>query len=532
MSDDKELVRKNSDVPSTTPPRQPAYPAEARQGGAAAPGAPQDANTIDYREIGATGLRRFSGFIYEEFLPELTGWQGIQVYTEMKKNDATVGAILNAIKILCRKVKWFADPASQEPDDLVAAEFLETCLNDMSQTWIDTVDEILSMLEYGYAPHEIVYKRRCGDVLDPSMRSKYSDGRIGWRKLPIRSQDTIYRWDFDDHGGIRGVEQLAPPHYYHVVIPVEKLLLFRTTIAKNNPEGQSILRTAYRSWYVKKNIENIEAIGVERDLAGLPMAFVPSELLSRNASIDQKNLLAAIRDIVVNVRRNAQEGMVFPQAYDQVSGKPLYDFKLLSTGGARQFDTTAVINRYDQRIAMTCLADFLLLGMDKVGSFALSSVKTNLFSTAIGAYLDIICDVMNRFAIPRLFALNPDMEISDYPKIKHGDLGAVDLNELGSYIQKLSQSGMPLFPNNELEKHLMEIAGMPVGAMADPEKPNFEVDTSARADRPPVEIPASDKQMPTEGGISDRTPVDGAPKPATVVTNASGDTETNSGRRP
>ena len=190
---------------------------------------------IDFRQVGATGLRRFSGFIYEEFLHELTGWKGIKVYQEMGDNDCTAGAVLFAIDKLVRRVPWRTQPASQNPHDIEAADFIETCMNDMDNTWIDTISEIMSFVQYGHSLHEIVYKRRCGDNFDPSMRSKYNDGRIGWRGTPIRSQDTLYRWQFDDHGGIQGVEQLAPPHYYHVTIPVEKFLLFRTTVHKNTP---------------------------------------------------------------------------------------------------------------------------------------------------------------------------------------------------------------------------------------------------------------------------------------------------------
>lgn len=512
---DKERIAKNQ-TPGAAMSQQAAM-AQASSNG-------EPTQVLDFREVGATGLRRFSGFIYEEFLRELTGWQGIAVYKEMINNDATVFSVLFAIKMLCRRVKWFTEPATSGRDGDEAAEFLETCMNDMSQTWIDTIDEILSMLDYGYSVHELVYKRRCGDGLDPSMRSKYNDGRIGWRKMPIRSQDSIYRWQFDDHGGIQGVEQLAPPHYYHVTIPVEKMLLFRTTVQKNSPEGRSILRGAYKSWYSKKNIENIEGIGIERDLAGLPMAWVPPELLSQNASPDQKAILAAIKDMTINVRRNAQEGMIMPLMYDN-NGKQIYDFKLLSTGGSRQFDTNAVINRYDQRIAMTMMADFLLLGQDKVGSFALASSKTNLFSTAIGAFLDIIADVFNRYAIPRLFALN-DFDITDYPQIKHGDLGSVDLKELGTYIQTLSAAGMPLFPNADLEKHLLELAGMPTsGVMEVPDDAQIPIEAPNIMGENTLIVPALPVQTPSLGGINDRTPAEGQPPVVSPVTNAQGDTE-------
>ena len=480
---------------------------------------------IDYREVGASGLKRFSGFIFEEFLQELIGQKGVAVYKEMSSNDPTVSAVLFAIKMLCRRVPWRVEPASDHPNDVEAGEFVETCMNDMSQTWIDTVDEILSMLCYGYSVHEICYKRRCGDVFDPTMRSKYRDGRIGWRKLPIRSQDSIYRWQFDDHGGIQGVEQLAPPHYYHVTIPVEKMLLFRTTIEKNNPEGRSILRGAYRSWYMKKNIENIEAIGIERDLAGLPVALVPPEILSSGANQDQRNLLASIKDIVVNIRNDSQAGIVFPNAFDSVSGKSLFELKLLSTGGQRQFDTDKVVQRYDQRIAMTALADFILLGQDKVGSFALASSKTNLFSTAIGAFLDIICDVFNRYAIDRLFALN-DFEISDHPKITHGDLEAVDLKELGDYIQKLAASGYPLFPNLDLEKYLMKVANLPEPA-DELNEPEMQIESTTQSPEKVVEIPGVATQTPSNNLAANTTPVNQKPPVETVVTNENGNTEKN-----
>lgn len=473
----KERIAKNDDVAQRT--------------------ASDGSKVLDMNELGATGLRRFSGFIYDEFLPELVGWKGVAVYKEMSHNEPTIVAILFAIKMLIRRVKWFVDAASDEKGDREAAEFLETCMDDMAMTWGDVINEILTMLEYGFSVHEIVYKRRIGDVEDPRMRSKYCDGRIGWRRLSIRSQDTIYRWHFDDNGGITGVEQIAPPHYKNTLIPVEKMLLFRTTVEKNNPEGLSLLRGAYRPWYMKRSIENIEGIGIERDLAGLPMAFVPPELLSRNASASQQNLLAAIKNMTVNVRRNEQEGMVFPLEYDE-AGHQLYDFKLLSTGGSRQFDTNTVINRYDHRIAMTMLADFMLMGQEKVGSFALATSKTSLFTTSLGAFLDMVCEVFNRYAIPRLFALN-DFDLSDFPKLNHGDIGSVDLAELGTYLSQLTAAGMPLFPNPEVEKHFLEVAGIPSGWIDEQSEEHIAIENPLQggSDDPNTETRTSDVPSPT-----------------------------------
>ena len=129
------------------------------------------------------------------------------------------------------------------------AEFVAGCMNDMSISWQDTINNILSMLVYGFSYHEIVYKRRSG-LQDDGNSSQFNDGRIGWRKLPMRSQDTVYEWNFDHSGGIEGMTQMNPiAGTGPVFIPIEKALLFRTTTKLNNPRGKSILRSAYTSWY-------------------------------------------------------------------------------------------------------------------------------------------------------------------------------------------------------------------------------------------------------------------------------------------
>lgn len=419
-----------------------------------------DDQRFSLEELGSTGLERYGGHIDEEFLPQLKGERGIRTYKEMRDNDPVVGAVLFAIDMLIRGVPWHVEPAGEKVEDLDAAEFLESCLQDMSSTWEETISEIMSFLVFGWSYHEIVYKQRQGDNRDPSKRSRYNDGRIGWRKIPIRSQDSLWEWKFDETGGIRGMVQQPPPHYRQVFIPIEKALLFRTSNQKGNPEGRSVLRNAYRPWYFKKHIEEIEGIGIERDLAGLPIAWVPPELLSRSAAPEDRALLAEIKKIIRNVRRDEQEGVIFPLMYDSETNQKLYDFNLLSSGGTRQFDTDKIIQRYDQRIAMTVLADFILLGHEKVGSFSLASSKTDLFATALGAWLDGIAAVFNRNAIPRLFQIN-GMQLENLPQLVHGDIETPDLTEIGDYITKLAGTGMELFPDPILEEKLRSFAKLP-----------------------------------------------------------------------
>jgi hypothetical protein len=411
-----------------------------------------------FLELGSTGLSRWAGNIYEEWLPDLQGQKAIKVYQEMRDNDPLIGAILFSIKMLCRQASWRVEAAGNTPGDKEAADFLDSCLYDMNISWQDTISEILSMLVFGWSYHEIVYKQRLGNSRDSTKHSKYNDGKIGWRKLPIRAQETLYEWVFDEDGGVRALKQMPPPDYWIREIPIEKALLFRTEAVKGSPEGKSILRNCYRPWYMKKNIETIEGIGIERDLAGLPIAWVPANIAAPSTD-QERQALQAFKDLVTKVRRDQQEGVVMPLTYNELGNK-LYDFTLLSTGSRRQFDTGAVIQRYNTQITQTVMADFIMLGTERVGSFALASSKTHLFAVAIGVYLDEIQGVFNTHAIPRLFALN-DFKVDNLPQLRHGDIEDVDLKELGDFIQKLAGAGAPLFPNDGLEKYLLDVAHLP-----------------------------------------------------------------------
>lgn len=413
-------------------------------------------------EIGASGLNRTAqGTVDEEFLRNLQGRDALSVFKEMSENDPVVGSVLFAIEMLIRQVEWRVDENSEAPNAEEDAQFLDEAKDDMSHSFADHISEVLTMLRYGWSWFEIVYKRRQGyqeeGARTPS--SRFDDGRIGWRKFAFRAQESLDRWDFDEGGGIRAMIQKPAPKYEELVIPIQKSLLFRTTTAKGSPEGRSILRSAYRPWFYKKGIEEIESLGIERDLVGLPMAEVDPAILADTATTEQKALLAAIEKIVRNVKRGKNEGVVWPVTYDD-RGNKMFDFKLLNSGGSRVFDTNSIIGRWDQRITMTTLADFILLGHEKVGSFALSSDKTDLFAVALGAWLDMIESVYNRWAVPRLFQLN-GMQTEHPPSLKHGDIETPPLDKLVAYIQGLVSAGVPLFPDDELEDWLRKVGGLP-----------------------------------------------------------------------
>lgn len=394
-------------------------------------------------ELGRSGLKIWAGTIDDEYLPDLRGARGRRVYREMADSDPIIGACLGTIAQYIQHVPVMVTARDESPEADDLREFIKTCLSEMAMTWAATLTEILSMLVYGWSLLEIVYSRR-------------ADGRYGWDMWSSRAQESLDSWQFDTSGRLAAFVQRPAPDFQQHVIPAERFLLFRPSTSRGNPEGRSLLRSAYVPWYYQKRIREIEGIGIERDLAGLPVMYLPPEVLADSTRAEP------YKDIVCNVRRDEQEGVLLPAAYD-AHGNKLYELTLLSTSGSRQFDTDRVLQRYQREIATSLLCDFVLLGHERVGSFALASSKTDVFALAVAAWLTSILSVINHDAIPRILALN-GLDTDLAPQLTHGDVETSDLGELGQYIQALAGSGMPLFPNAELEAHLLRVAQLPVPA--------------------------------------------------------------------
>lgn len=406
-------------------------------------------------EYGIAGFDFSGDFVRNDFIPQLNWPQAGKVFEEMSKNDPTIGAIVYMSKQLVRRVMWQVVPGGGSATDLEAAEFIQTCMDDMESSWGDFIGEVLTSLVFGWSYHEVVYKIRAGRNRDKRLNSKFKDGKIGWRKLPGRSQLTCYGWDIDqENGEILALLQQAAPDYRIRRIPIEKALHFKTENEFGNPYGRSLLRNAYRPWFFKKRIEEIEGIGIERDLAGLPVLIPPEGVNIWEATDPEMVVLKNLSEqLVKNIRRDQSEGVVYPFGWE---------LKLLSTGSQRQFDTNEILNRYDQRIAITLLADIVMLGADKVGSFALADVKKSLLCASLETLLAIIAGVVNTQEIPRLLEMN-NWEVDNYPTIKPDEVETPDLEQLSKMLTSMSSVGMNV-KDPALEEYIRKVSSMPANA--------------------------------------------------------------------
>ncbi len=413
-----------------------------------------------FAEAGNSGLRVYGGYVRDEFQQQLMGRNALRIYREMADNSATVGALLYSIKQIIRGLECRVEPADGVSGAEEAAEFAESLKDDMIGSWDGFMTDVLTFLEYGFAPVEVVFKRRLGIKRDPMTTSKHDDGLVGIAKMGLRSQETLVKWLMDQNGNITGLTQ-QPWTGATVDIPIEKLLLFRTTEERNNPQGRSILRSAWRAWYMSKRIEEIEGIGIERDLAGLPVVRIPANLIKQADGGDTaaQTAVQAYRDMVVNIRRDEQEGVILPSDTDD-KGNRLYEIELMSSGGARQFDTNAIITRYKQDILGTVLADFVMMGQGKVGTQSLAQTKVDMFLTSVQGFVNIIQSVLNRQLLPLLWAIN-GFEQDTMPKFVFDKVQKPDLERMGAYVKHLSDSGVAIAGDYETEEMLRSMAGLP-----------------------------------------------------------------------
>lgn len=428
-----------------------------------------------FSEIGSAGLRQFSGWLREEFLRQLQGREAQRVYREMYDNSPIVNSLVFAIRQAIRQVDWHTEAVADSPAAKEAAEFADSLRFDLSHTWEDFINEVLSMLIYGFAPFEIVYKRRNGrrpyghgvDGQDVAT-SAFDDGLIGIRKLPIRGQDTVLKWFFGPNGEILGLTQ-QPWVGALIDLPIEKMLLFRPEQAKNSPEGRSILRSAYRPYYFMKRLEEQEAIMIER-FSGLPVIYVPSQVIAgaQNGSAQDQAIFEMCQKIVTNVRVDEQAGVVLPSdtyrdADGKISAVKMYELQLMAPQSSRaSVSPHQSIERYKIDILTTSLADFITMGHEVRGTNNLASVKVDMFYSAVEGWVDSIAAVMKKYLLPKIWRLNgfdEDLMPEYKPKLPR----RIDLDGLGGFIANIAGAGA-LMPDEDLDQFLREAAGLPDAA--------------------------------------------------------------------
>ena len=406
-------------------------------------------------EIGQTGSNIFWGQVQEAYLPELRYPSAASKYSEMLRRDPTIASLDVMIKLLAGTASWSVEAGGNTEADNQARDLIDSAKNDMSHTFEESIEDALSCVFFGFHYAEIVYKRRQGKQPEggaiPS--SQYDDQAIGWRKWAPRKQSTLSKWEFDENGGTRGMWQILPYSLTNsgtVFIPINKSLLFNARRDPGNPEGLSFLEPVYEAWHYVKNLAIIQGIGFERSFTGLPVfAYL------QTPTTEDKTL----------VEQTAKALRVGSKAYVSYP-KDKMEFAFESTQNSNAAPLLESIKYYRTLILQTLLAQFLSLGNNGVGSFALGQDQSLLFLMVVDSLLDKIADVLNRFAIPRLLSYADLGQLTAYPQFAHTTVQKPNLPQIQSYLVGLSSYLQPFLSANpdkalEIANYLLEQAHLP-----------------------------------------------------------------------
>lgn len=457
-------------------------------------------------EVGRGGLRHWGGYVYDDEDTRLQGLQAVRQYRKMTK-DPTVAAMLFALTTLLRSVNWRVEASDDTQAHKDARDFAEGVLfQDMEHTWNDFIADAASMLPYGFAPFEMVYKKRSGTAkgMDPLKGSIYNDGRIGLKKIALRRQDTIQRWWFDDDtDDLLGLYQLDPMRGKEIQVPIERLVLLRTTPNSGNPEGKSILEAAIRPYEQLRVFEHAEA----------SIAVRASGIVTLGIHVDAYNdptKLAVWERLAQQISEDRAGYIVLPTILNKDGEKvDAYTVSYTVADGRRTGDFTPIIARKKQEITAVALADFILLGHNNKGALALSVDKTDLFKEAGTAILGSIRDAVNRIILPRIWAVN-GLPRDTMPALQHDDLDNENLQVLSAFLSAMTTAGMQM--DDTLEDALRTKANLPLKPRTAETEPTDQPPPGSPGKTPPAK-PGQAGGGDEGDGLADAAPEASETKP-------------------
>lgn len=374
---------------------------------------------------GTTGLNASQGRVYAEYNSDLQSLADRMTrYEEMRRSEPAFAICENLTTIpLANTSYWFEPGDRQDPKSVRFAEFLNWNLTEsLTRSFSETMREAALSIFYGFT------------WCYPRYEPKYFDGRIwtGWRQFAPRSRATVYKWDFADDGGLQGLVQYGKlpttGETRYVYYGIEEILLWTWRGDNLDPEGLGAFRQAYKPYSYLEAFEEFAAIRIERTACGVPMATCAGGINTEDRD--------EVHAILQAIRTGEDLGIVVPDGWEIV---------MLDLGDA-DVPFGEHIERQHQKILQTVLAQFVALSQGGAeGSNALSKDASQTFFDNLNYGADFLCDVVNRYAVPRLWAMNLDAGTRQ-PRLMHGRVGVRDLERYTRAMQLPFKAGTEIPP--------------------------------------------------------------------------------------
>ena len=388
----------------------------------------------------------------------------LRTYEKMKL-DSTVSAALDLGYILIEKrfneAKLHYNKSSERSKE--AAEFIEWCFDNMDgQTLRSIARNAATFREHGFSILEKVYTR----VKDGKYKGWFKVAKLGYRHPLSLYQAEPFVFGSDGRELV-SVKQdpsffknstgfFSYPNSIHsepIEIERKKFILMGYNATDSLPLGLSPLCAAYKAWREKVILEDLEVTGTSKSLSGMPLIYIPNDILSK-AAMDPTSpeglAVKALDRQMANLHAGEQAYMRLPSdLIDGSSTTRAYELRFFGVDGTSQVpNTKELINDRKKAILDRLGAGFINVGNDSVGSYNLGESKSNLHGHYVERDCNIIEEGLNKDLIPQLLAMNNIYLPSDeLPYVLSGWAEDPSKDETSKVIQRTAAVGfLPATP--------------------------------------------------------------------------------------
>lgn len=383
-----------------------------------------------FTRIGKTGIYLQNGTISrEEYNRDLAGTKGIEKYNEMRRSDGTIRGALMAVMLPVLGANWYIQAASDDPVDQLAAQLVTNSLfNQVS--FDDFARQALTFLPFGFSLFEQIYQIAQVDGKDYVLLKD-----MGYRK-----QTSLKRWVMED--GNPGIQQILLGGGV-ANIPEIKLTRFTFEQEGDNYEGVSLLRSAYKHWYMKTEMELIDGMAHEKQGLGILKIRTPRDAVDKDKE--------EAREIASEQRANESNYIEEQEGYS-------FDFMDMKARTTR--DIIPSIQYHNRQILQSVLAQFLDIGSKgSSGSLAASDNQLDLFLMAEASIAKEFQEPVNQTVVKNIVDLN-GLNVKDYPKLEYDRIGSSTVSSLSEALNKLFTAGA-ITPDPDIEAYIREYLHLP-----------------------------------------------------------------------
>lgn len=412
------------------------------------------------RMQGAHGRAIYGGFVQDnEKSADLIGAEKYRTFSDILANTSIVAAGTRYFLNLASSSDWSFKPSEADKDGYYAELAEQALTYDPATSWSRIVRRAAMFRFYGFSIQEWQLMRR-------------DDGVLTFKDVAPRAQRTIERWDISPEGEVLGVYQRSPQTSVDIYLPRGKLLYMVDDTLDDGPEGLGLFRHLVVPSQRLRRYEQLEGIGFETDLRGIPVGRGPFTELAAMEEAGEINraermaIEAPMRSFIENHIRGPKLGLLLDSktytSQDEASTPSAikqWDVELLQAGGTALPDMANAISRVNKEIARVLGVEQLLLGDGDTGSFALGKDKTQSFFLLVESTLKEIVDTVRKDLLTTIWDYN-GLDKKLMPEVSNEAVRYKDVAEITKALRDMAAAGAILDVNDPAIAEVRELIGL------------------------------------------------------------------------